>query len=347
MKGHLGYLLGFAAIALASCAAFFSIYGLSQLFAGASLAVIVMASTLEFSKLIIASYLHSYWGKITKIMKIYLSIGVVTLVLITSAGIYGFLSNAFQKTANSLEIFDGEVLNHQTKVDQYTTNVEMNQKTIDLKFKRVNQLTDIRVNQEARLDERNSYANRLQITNSNNEVEKLNKEIDLLSTENATLGDSISKYKGLIIGLKNTNISAGEVGPLKYMSELTGAPMNEIVNYFILLLVFVFDPLAICLLIATISVFKINSNTPLNEVHMSEEVEDSEEDNEEVENDEQIEASEPKDTKVEVSNTEPLKVERPPIKREDIKEIKQMMNRGFSTNIPKNHVIFDKNGRKQ
>ena len=83
MKLHLGHLLGFSAISLAGCAAFFSVFGLSQLFAGASLAVIIMASTLELSKLVIASYLHSYWNRISKAMKIYFTSGVIILVLIT------------------------------------------------------------------------------------------------------------------------------------------------------------------------------------------------------------------------------------------------------------------------
>lgn len=342
MKTHLGYLLGFAAITLASTAAFFSIYGLSQLFAGASLAVIIMATTLEFSKIIIASYLHSYWSSISKVMKVYFMIGTIILVLITSAGIYGFLSNAYQKTANSLEIFDGEVSNSQTKIDQFMGKVDTNQKSIDLKYKRVTQLSDIRANQEARLDLKNTQVNRLQITNSNIEIERLNGEIDLLNNDNSKLGDSITKYKTQIVELKGTNIAAGEVGPLKYMSELSGLPMNQIVNYFILLLVFVFDPLAISLVIATITVFKSNKSVKIGEKkEVVLDVEPVDEVEVEIE-------GEPEDEPViqpEVVN------KRKPIELEDIREYKQLMNRGFTPNIPPNNndnnVIFDKNGRKK
>lgn len=350
MKLHLGHLLGLSAISLASCAAFFSVFGLSQLFAGASIAVIIMASTLELSKLVIASYLHAYWNTISKVMKIYFTIGVIILVLITSAGIYGFLSNAFQKTANNLELFDGETLKIQSKLDQYSLKLTNNEKAVDLKYKRINQLTDLRTSQEARLSQQNSRNNRLEITNSNKEIEKLNSEIDKINAENSIIGDSISKFKADIIEVKGENITAGEVGPLKYMSELSGKPMNVIVNYFILLLVFVFDPLAVCLVIATISVFNIKKNNitkdpSLNETYNEDVTEEVNSINEGV-NDAVNES--PNDAVNESPNEvikEQLKSPRQPIKIENIKEIKDLRNRGFSMNVPKNNVIFNRNGR--
>ena len=109
MKFRFSILLAIAALSVAGCAAYFSVYGLSQLFAGASTAVIIMASTLEFSKLIAASFLHRYWNNITKSLKIYLTVGVVVLVTITSGGIYGFLSSAYQESKTKYNLENGEI----------------------------------------------------------------------------------------------------------------------------------------------------------------------------------------------------------------------------------------------
>ena len=97
-------LLGLSALFVALNAAFFSVSGLSKLFAGAAVSVIVMASSLELAKLITASYLYNYWEKINKSFRIYLSGAVLILILITSLGIYGFLTSAFQDTFNQFSI---------------------------------------------------------------------------------------------------------------------------------------------------------------------------------------------------------------------------------------------------
>ena len=88
--------VGLSALLIAGSAAFFSVFGLSKLFSGAALSVVVMAGSLEFGKIVAASFLYRYWNDINKLLKIYMTTGVVTLVLITSAGIFGYLSNAYQ-----------------------------------------------------------------------------------------------------------------------------------------------------------------------------------------------------------------------------------------------------------
>jgi len=84
--------IALSALAVSGSAAFYSVFGLSKLFAGASTQVIIMASSLEFAKLVVASLLYQYWDSINKILRIYLSISVGILILITSGGIYGYLS---------------------------------------------------------------------------------------------------------------------------------------------------------------------------------------------------------------------------------------------------------------
>jgi len=251
------------ALAVAGCAAYFSVWGLSQLFAGASVAVIVMASILEIGKIVTTTALHTYWNKLAKPLRIYLSISVVILMVITSAGIYGFLSNAYQSTANKLEIHEGELGILDVKKQTFEKSVSDNQKIIESKTRRLDQLSNLRSNQESRLD--NSNSNRAKntvrndIKSADNEIQRLNTEIDALNAKNVVLADSINVYNVKAIELKSGSSVAAEVGPLKYISQLTGVPMANVVNYMILLLIFVFDPLAVALVLITNRVFQLES----------------------------------------------------------------------------------------
>ena len=105
-KGFLPFLIGFSALSVSGSAAFYSVFGLSKLFAGASTEVIIMAGSLEVAKLVTASLLYQYWSEINKYLRFYLTIATITLVLITSMGIYGFLSAAYQDTFNQLTYVD-------------------------------------------------------------------------------------------------------------------------------------------------------------------------------------------------------------------------------------------------
>lgn len=257
------------ALAVAGCAAYFSVWGLSQLFAGASVSVIIMASVLELGKLVTTTALHTYWNKLAKTLRIYLAISVVILMVITSAGIYGFLSNAYQSTANKLEIHEGELGVLDAKKATFEKSVVDNQKLIDTKTKRLDQLSNLRSSQESRLD--NSGSNRAKnsvrgdIKSADSEIQKLNTEIDVLNAKNIVLSDSINAYNVKAIELKSGSSVAAEVGPLKYIAQLTGISMASVVNYLILLLIFVFDPLAVALVLITNKVFQIEKEEEENE----------------------------------------------------------------------------------
>ena len=102
--------IALSALAVSGSAAFYSVYGLSKLFAGASFQVMIMAGSLEFAKLVIASLLYQYWDTINKALKVYLSIACFILIVITSGGIYGFLSGAYQSTATQSELLDKSLM---------------------------------------------------------------------------------------------------------------------------------------------------------------------------------------------------------------------------------------------
>jgi len=256
------------ALVVAGCAAYFSVWGLSQLFAGASTAVIIMASALEIGKVVTTTALHTYWKQLAGTLKLYLTISVGILMIITSAGIYGFLSNAYQSTANKLEIHEGQIGILEAKKQTFEKTIADNNKIIETKTKRVDQLNNLRGNQEARLDNstnnRNQRNARRDIESSDKQIQGLNTEIDALNAKNIVLSDSVNAYNVKMIELKSGSEISGEIGPLKYISELTGVPMANVVNYMILLLIFVFDPLAIALVLATNRIFELEGKqTPL------------------------------------------------------------------------------------
>lgn len=255
-------LLGLSALFIAGAAAFFSVTGLSKLFAGASTAVILMASSLEFAKLISAGFLYNYWDKINKALRTYLLVGVGVLILITSAGIYGFLTSAYQTTADQLGILDKqtEVVQlkknrFQEQLDGYVSErTQLNQSISELSkglSNNVVQYTDARGNLITSTSSANRKALESQLNDFKIQRDNVSKKIEVLT-------DSVGKLDIQIIEVQSGNELAAEVGPLKYMAEITGRPMNTIVNWFALLIIFVFDPLAVSLVIAFNTALKID-----------------------------------------------------------------------------------------
>ena len=248
-------LVFFTSILLAASAAYYSVFGLSHLFAGAKTAVIIMAGSLEFAKLVTASALHRHWEKIGRFIRVYLTIGVIVLIGITSAGIYGFLSNAYQQTANQYDIDQSKIAIIENKNEFYIRQIDINQSQIESKEDRIKALSDIRSQQEARLDTlyKKQWWNSIRrtealIKQADEDIRNLNNDIEEINVSISAFNDSINVNKMRIIQGQSGEASA-ELGPLLYLSDITGKPMDQVVNYFILLLVFVFDPLAVCLLI--------------------------------------------------------------------------------------------------
>ena len=111
------FIIALSALSVSASAAFYSVSGLSKLFAGAAFAVIIMAASLEIAKLVIASLLYQYREKLPRLLKYYLSIACFILILITSMGIYGFLSAAYQETAALAGNVDAQIALIETKRD--------------------------------------------------------------------------------------------------------------------------------------------------------------------------------------------------------------------------------------
>ena len=257
-------LIGLAAISVAASAAFFSVSGLSKLFAGATLSVTIMAASLEFSKLVAASFLHTYWNKVNTLLKIYLTTGVVVLILITSIGIYGFLTSAYQVTADELNMLNKEVGVVELKKQRFEEQLEIyNKERSDIS----NGISELSKGMSNNVVQYTDKAGNLVTTQSNSNRQALERQLDdakqrrdAVSLKIEALVDSITALDISIIEKQNSTDVAAEIGPLRYLSELTGLPMNTIVNWFTLLIVFVFDPLAVSLLIAYNAANKIEKD---------------------------------------------------------------------------------------
>ena len=248
-------IIAISALSVSASAAFYSVSGLSKLFAGASFEVIIMAGSLEVSKLVIASLLYQYWNTLNKLLRTYLSIATVVLVLITSMGIYGFLSAAYQDTYRQLTIKNNKVSFLEQKKNFYEDDVIR----YDEELKRISQNISTLSNAKATsIQVRDtSVASGVRSTISTAElraaqqrirVEESNKKS--IQEQRTTAADSLQKYQLEILELENNVDVAGELGPLEYLSGLTGVPMDKIINILLLVIIFVFDPLAISLVVA-------------------------------------------------------------------------------------------------
>ena len=241
-KNWLKVLVALSAILIAGSAAYFSVTGLGVLFSGAAIAVMIMASSLEFAKLVTATYLKQKWGKIELLSKIYLTASVVILMAITSAGIFGYLSNAFQQQNLGLQKIERDIAVYQTQITK--NDLEISRYTTQL-----NNQQNIRNSQETNLtkqidkDKSTSRVSQM-IKSADKEINSISKRIDELTIKNNASLDSINV-------IKNNNIELEkEVGGFRFVAESFGVPLNSVVKFFIILIVIVFDPLAVALIIS-------------------------------------------------------------------------------------------------
>ena len=255
-------IIALSALSVSGSAAFYSVSGLSKLFAGASLEVIIMAGSLEVAKLVIASLLYQYWNTINKLLRAYLSLAAVVLVLITSMGIYGFLSAAYQETYQKLVVNENQIEFLENKAKFYEDDVTRYDEELERISGNISTLsnakaTSIQVRDTSAVGGLRSTVStaELRLAQSRIRVEEENrKEVNAKRTVAA---DSLQTIKLDILKLENDSDTVGELGPLQYLSGLTGTPMDKIINILLLVIIFVFDPLAISLVVAANFAFDI------------------------------------------------------------------------------------------
>ena len=248
------YIVLSAAFGLAGTAAYYSVFGLSKLFSSQATAVIVMASILEVSKLITASYLHQQWKSISFLLKTYLVTAVFILMCITSLGIYGFLVSAYQETAYELKNQESEIAVLQLKKDRYQTlsndirteKESLNKNITDLTSGLSNNVIQY-TNAEGQVITTTSSATRkaLQL-----ELDRTISRRDTLYSQEIVYSDSVGKLDQQMLRIQTESDVSAEVGPIKYVAQQVNQSVDTVVNWFILLFIFVFDPLAVMLLIS-------------------------------------------------------------------------------------------------
>ena len=258
----LPWFLLFCALGLSGTAAYYSVVGLSVVFVGVALPVIIMGSFLEISKIAIATYLHDKWKETYGVLKIYLTIALVTLSLITSLGIYGLLSTGFQGNIAKLEINQKKIANVEVKKIRFIEIKDEQQKEKDVLDKDISKLRD-GLSNNTTTQSVDKTTGQL-ITKANNANRKLFESQLKLTTENRdkvstridAINDSITRLDIEILNMESAELEGSELGSIKYISEISGWDVKQVANLFILLLIFVFDPLAITLVIATNQSFK-------------------------------------------------------------------------------------------
>lgn len=207
-------------IAIAASAAFFSVYGMANLFTGAMIPVIIMGASLEAGKLVAASFLYRYTDKIGKALKVYLASSVLVLMLITSMGIFGFLTAAYQtdtiplaEMQQKIELYDAEqkqLIERRAQIDKQIADVGPNY--VKAKQRLVKEFAAERTTIDARMAE-------------------LTPELQKLKTD-------------------HVNVKA-KVGPIMFIAEVMGKDPGTAVFWFVIILVCVFDPLAVALTVAS------------------------------------------------------------------------------------------------
>lgn len=256
MKIKLPTIVWITAIVLAACSAFYSVFGLSKLFSGAVIAVITVASILEISKIVVATYLHDYWNNSFRLLKMYLVFALACLMIITSLGVYGFLTSAYQDTIKEFKLKQNEITKIDVKIEAVNKQIQfLKQNGLDIQ-KRLQTAQDLKTNQDKTISTIYSSST----TKNTKLLEKSIKTADDLfnNTSNQLMEnqlkvsaatDSLNSYEMKKLQLQTEN-QISEVGPLLYISKLFNVEMDSIVNLLVLLIVIVFDPLAVALIIA-------------------------------------------------------------------------------------------------
>jgi cell division protein FtsB len=250
-------LLLLSAIFISGIAGYFSIYGIGNLFSGAIISVITMAVALEIGKLISVSFCFRYWNKLRRFLKLYFSFAIIILMIITSAGIYGYLSNAYNKSHAKYEVFQYElqtlnknkertektIKSYEVRINTIEENIRKLQTqsesifTIDFEGKTARGISDIQENQK----EMQKTVNE-QIKNYQDSIKQLQTQI---GEENTTIKQLQDKEHDLMVNNKNHDIET-----FKFIAEALNVELNVLVKWFIFTLIIVFDPLAVSLLIA-------------------------------------------------------------------------------------------------
>ena len=270
MKRYFPYIIFATAITVTCIGSFYSVYGIGKLFSGHMIGAIIMATSLEVGNIITTTSLKVYWEKLPKFLRTYLVTAVVILSSITSIGIYGYLSDGYQRTSNLDKITQSKIdlvskKNDRFQIKREELKLERNQLNGSISELRngltVNNQTQTVVNGKVLTNIQSASKKSLEI-----QLDKALANSETLETKINNLGDSIQAYELRIIELGSENEAGSELGPLKYLSSLTGWSMDHIVNILLIFIMIVFQPLAIALILTAMFAFNFQTENEPNVV---------------------------------------------------------------------------------
>jgi hypothetical protein len=248
-----------SAMFITACAAVFSVTGIGKLFAGAALSAMIMASALEFGKIVSISFLYRYWKEMNRALKIYLVTSSMVLMVITSAGIYGYLSSAYAKVAVG-------PLKTTAEISTLTSRAQTVDQDINRKTTRLTQLNELRTQQENRLDNlisKSVAGTNTTIKTAQSQMAQYDKDVRDLQTNITKLSeirDSLTSVKSV----KEVEINSNsDIGTFVYIAKIFNLPLDTIVKWFTFIIVLVFDPLAVALIIGFNFLVKKDELTPI------------------------------------------------------------------------------------
>lgn len=245
-RNSLVAITSFTATFVALCAAVFSVTGIAKLFAGAALSAGVMAAALELGKIVSISFLYQYWKEIPRTLKAYLSIAAVVLMIITSAGIYGYLSAAYAKVAATPLALSADIKTAEGRIKSLEDE-------INRKNQRLDQLITLRAQQENRLDSliaRSTTGNSSAVRNAQNGLTAADRNVTTLQQEVSKLSAQRDSLNGISIAKQVEIETDGDIGTFVYIAKILGTELDTVVKWFTLIIVLVFDPLAVALVIS-------------------------------------------------------------------------------------------------
>lgn len=256
------YIVISTAFLIAGCAAFFSVYGIGLLFSGAMVATILMASSLEIGKLVSTSWLYNYWSVTNGLMKSYLIMAILVLMGITSIGIFGYLTAAHQKSALETELAENKIRTLGEQKTNDLNNILVVNKNID-KFLELRRLQEERL--AITLTNTTIARNPIQLQGIQEQIDGqitgLNKQIEIENEKIKQYNENISKLDTDIYTLKIESTNKKDISTFRFVAEEFNTDIRTVVKWFIIILITVFDPLAIVLLLAFNITLKNNSNS--------------------------------------------------------------------------------------
>lgn len=236
--------------------AYYSVYGLGALFAGAAIQIMIMAGTLEFAKVILSGFLHRFWKDLPVLLRSYLSAAVVVLIVISSLGIYGYLASAYQSSSLELGNIQEKIEVIQARKDRYTQQIGfINQERQTLSSTILSLSQGLSGNTVQYVDPRTGQVLTTQSSAARTILQQqLNATRDreaLLSKQAEAFSDSLIVLDDRVFAIKEASTATRNLGPLMFISEVSGMPMDRVVNILIVVIMLVFDPLAVTMIVAT------------------------------------------------------------------------------------------------